>query len=437
MKLFLNRLRPFHLVLFAGFIGYVLTISIVSVLFRHLPTRDIFDLQFEYGPLIKSIVTSNVYASPAINFTGHRLPFIPYFLSIIAIIRNDIIFASILKNLIFYSITFIAVRIWWLQTGGLPKKLKLLVVTFVALFPPLIFWGASPDADEGYIIHVMALLFAVLFLMEREKISRRWLLIVGLASLNAILYLTKSSMLLPTIVICFLFWLKSRRVKLFIVFASILFSSVLFWGLMNLRHSGTFAINTSLDGWNLYKGNNELTLSLYPPYHLDILDMEKLMPFKRPYGMGEWEFNDSARRRAIQFAKDNPVDELRLIGRRLFIFLIEVRRNPLYRGETQFESPVYWASTLFMVVFRLMLFGSLYGGIKSLFRDIRVSRAPLSNDSINTIIYFGIVASYSVPFLVGFVYERHLMPLVIPTIFYFLSTAYPLLRPSASDAGRR
>jgi hypothetical protein len=409
----------------------VLIISVFSFLFRHIPTRNIFDLQFEYGPLIKNIVTLNIYASPGGHFTGHRLPFIPLFLSLIAIINNDIIFAYVVKNLIFYSMTFIAMRFWWIQETGISKQLKLAVVAFVALFPPLVFWGTSPDADEGYIIHLLATLSITLFYFDRMKLRRKWIMIVLLGFLNAFLYLTKSSMLLPSATICFLFWLKSAKLKVFSAFLAIFLSSLIFWGLMNLKHSGTFAITTSLDGWNLYKGNNELTLSLYPPYHLDILDMEKLLPFKRPTGMNEWEFNAAARSKAIEFAKTNPMDEIRLIGRRLFIFFFEVRRNPLYRGETQFESPVYWASAIWMTFFRLILFGSMIGGVKCISRYIRGSTTRLSRHAINTIIYFLILASFAVPCIAGFVYERHLMPLVIPTVIYFLSIAYPVLRSPA------
>ena len=434
---FIKRLRHAYFILFAGFISYVLTISVYSFLFRHTPTRNIFDLQFLYGPLVKNIVTLNIYASPGMQFTGHRLPFIPYFLSAIAIIHNDIIFAYVVKNLIFYSVTFIAMRFWWVQETGISKQLKLVVVAFVAFFPPLIFWGTSPDADEGYIIHFMATLSIGLFFFERMELRRKWIMIVLLGFLNALLYLTKSSMLLPSAAICFLFWLKSAKLKVFSVFVVIFLSSLIFWGLMNIRHSGTFAITTSLDGWNLYKGNNELTLSLYPPYNLDILDMEKLLPFKRPSGMNEWEFNDAARNKAVEFAMNNPMDELRLIGRRLFIFFFEVRRNPLYRGETQFESPVYWVSAIWMTVFRLILFGSLFGGVKCLSRHIRGSTPQLSRHAKNTIIYFLILASYAVPCIIGFAYERHLMPLVIPTVIYFFSTAYPELRSSPAQVDRR
>jgi hypothetical protein len=146
--------------------------------------------------------------------------------------------------------------------------------------------------------------------------------------------------------------------------------------------------------------------------------------------MDEWEFNNASRARAVSFALTHPWDELRLLGRRIFILLFEVRRNPLYRGETQFASPVYWLGTFCMVVIRLAFFGCLWAGIRAVRQHLRQSSEATRGHFRNTIIYFSMTAAYAFPYLVGFVYERHLMPLVIPTVIYFVSSGYRKIRSS-------
>ncbi len=402
------------------FLSYVLGASFVSIMFRHLPTSSVFDLQFLYGPLIRNIVTSNVYASADLVFTAHRMPFIPYFLSAIAVLHDDVFLASVVKNLLFCSITFLALSRWVRHGGAGGRRERLLAILLVASFPQFVFWAVSPDADEGYIIHLMAALSVGLF-TDTAVSPRRWATLTALALLNAVLYLTKSSMLPVSVGFWVMYWVKSADLKVAGVFGGFLLCAVVLWGSMNLRHSGTFAINTSLDGWNLYKGNNEAALLLYPKYNLDIADDEGLTAWTRPAGTGEWEFNSAARGKAVEFALNHPIDELRLLGRRVFVFFLEIRRNPVYRGEGHFDSPLYWLGTLYMAAFRAAFLGSIWLGVRRL-REYRKERQPGRREAmIRTIFFFTMLAAYAVPYLVGFTSERHLMPLVIPTLMYWFS----------------
>jgi hypothetical protein len=415
-----------RVVLIAGFVLYVLGISIVALKFRerNLPTGSIFELQAMYGPLVKNLFTLNLYASPDMLLTGHRMPFIPYFLTAIAKVRNDVFLAYAVKNLIFFSLTLAVLLFWKRHAPGGNDRPGLLTMVALASFPQFIFWATSPDIDEGYLIHLIAALSVGLFLFEKIVRARKWLIISSLGLLNAFLYLTKSSMLLLSIVICLLYWLKSSDLKVFGVFVGFILGAVTLWGWMNLQHSGTFAIGTSLDGWNLYKGNNEAALLLYPKYNLDIADDEGLTAFKRPAGMNEWEFNRVARGKAIEYALEHPLDELRLMGRRFIVFFLEIRRNPLYRGETQFESPVYWLGTLYMLVFRLVFLGSLWMGARRLWSYLHKPRSRGMEYILSTLCYAGILIAFALPYLVGFTSERHLMPLVIPTVIYWFSLRY-------------
>ena len=72
-------LRSFRYVFIISFLLYALIGSYLVYKYQHTPGEDIFDVQFCFGPIIKSIVGGELLTG-----TGGRMLLIPYLLSAIA-----------------------------------------------------------------------------------------------------------------------------------------------------------------------------------------------------------------------------------------------------------------------------------------------------------------------------------------------------------------
>ena len=82
---------------------------------------------------------------------------------------------------------------------------------------------------------------------------------------------------------------------------------------------------------------------------------------------------------------------------------------------TDLRSPLKTVGILFMVVFRVLFFVACYSALKSL-----ITGSASSDQRTAAIAFLLFIVGFVAPFLVAFVYERQIMPMVIPTILYLL-----------------
>jgi hypothetical protein len=403
------------------------------------PQHSLFDLANGFGPVLHTLHDTGRYAQcgsyvadPLFwrNFFGedlpclvtHRLPSITFFLMLLSQISSNLYFMTIAKDVIFYMLSLYTLL-------RLANEYKLTFVhvclCFIALF--LLRTNAAVAAslaeEEGYIYHLLPLLFFLLFLTPQQ--TRGDLTVVAL--IVGILYLTKSGLF----IICGLAALVSiwrrresdakglmRSLPLVVLIAA-----ATAWGLFTLDRTGRFAIGTgmsAINGLNFYKGNNPNTEAYYPRLHIDRMDDDGVT---KPdiAAKNEWEMDDYYKKKALEFIVENPQAALRLLIVRLRIALLSVEQVGIVPEYGQ-EPGVLLSMIPTRVIFLLSLALAVATVIRS--RDASARWAAYG--------FLGLVASYSAPYMAGFLWYRHLMPVYATAVFYLAAqlagTGLTLLR---------
>ncbi|MBI2814084.1 MAG: hypothetical protein HYX71_07350 [Opitutae bacterium] len=401
-------------------LGYVLLGTAVMDRWQHRAGQSIRDLGFGYGVLISAIEDTGEYRVsegvhyPGVAFSAHRLPFIPFFLIALKdTLGDDLRWVALVKCLFFGGLLVAAVATV-LRTARAPLWAVLLLLGVVLTMPRWALNVFEVGLEEGYNITVLALLFVLLWFDDAAGRARvGWVLAVG--CMLGLLVFLKSSMVYWSLAVPVLVGLRRRDWREAV--ALLLVVTVALYGLaaFNARNAGRFTVGSSWEGWNLYKGNSEHSPGLYPPYSLDILDYEGKVTADRPLA-DEWDHNAYFKQRAVAFVRTHPREFFELAVRKAWIFYGEVRASGLaQRGESRYARAEYLLQIPWMLAFRMMLWAAIGLAVRTLWR------APWRSDAaMVALTYLAFLALYSVFHVIGFAYERHVMPVVMPTALYLL-----------------
>jgi hypothetical protein len=387
---------------------------------QHRTGQSITQLGFGYGVLIDAIqqtgefrVAADVHY-PGVAFSAHRLPFIPYFLiGLKTVLGDDLGRVALAKCLAFNALLALAI-LGVLRTARAPLWAVLLLLGFVLTMPRWVLNVFEVGLEEAYTITALSLLFSCLWFSDSVRRARPgWA--VGLGLLLVLLVFLKSSMVYWCLAVPVLLWLRHRDLRAAGLALAFVVVGLVGLAAFNRAHAGRFTISSSWEGWNLYKGNCEYSADLYPPYSLDLLDYEGKVTADRPL-KDEWDHSAYFTQRAKDFIKAHPGTFLELAGRKAWIFYGEVRASGLaQRGESRYGKAFYLLQIPWMVAFRVMLWAAILLALQT------VWRAPWRSDAaLVALTYLGFLFLYSGFHVVGFAYERHVMPIVMPTALYLL-----------------
>lgn len=409
--------------LLAGLAVYVLAGTLIMDRWQHRSGQSVRELGFGYGVLIRAIEETGEYRVPAgvhhpeVSFSAHRLPFIPYFLlSLKDALGDDLRQIGLVKCLLFGGLLITAVATV-LRTARAPLWGVLVLLGVGLTMPRWVLNVFELSLEEGYNIVVLALLFALLwFEGSTGRVRVRWTLAVG-AMLVLLLFL-KSSMVYWCMAVPALAGLKKRSwtdaLVLFVMVGAGLYGLAAF----NERHSGRFTIGSSWEGWNLYKGNCAETATTYPVYSLDLLDYEGKVVADRPL-TDEWDYNAYFKQRALEFIRAHPAQFVGNAVRKAWVFYGEVRASGLQqRGESRSARPEYLLQIPWMLAFRVMFWAAILLAVRTVWRWRR--EAWHSEGFVVALTYLVFLALYSAFHVIGFAYERHVMPVVMPTALYLI-----------------
>lgn len=406
--------------LLAAMVVYVLLGTVAMDRWQHRGGASIRGLGFGYGVLITAMEDTGEYRVPAgvhypgVAFSAHRLPFIPYFLIALQhLTGDDLRWVALLKCLTFGAPLICAIGLV-LRRARAPLWAVLLLLGVTITMPRWVLNVFEVGIEEGYNITVLSLLFALLWFHDGSGRARlAWLATIG--GLLVLLLFLKSSMVYWCLAVPVLAGWRRRDWRVAAVLFAFVAAGLGGLAAFNGRHAGRFTIGSSWEGWNLYKGNSEHSLGLYPPYSLDILDYEGKVVADRPL-KDEWDHNDYFKQQAVAFIRAHPADFVRLALRKAWVFYGEVRASGLSeRGESRYARPEYLLQIPWMIVFRVMLWTAIPLALQSLWRQ------PWRSDAFAVgLTYLGFLALYSAFHVVGFAYERHVMPIVMPTALYLL-----------------
>lgn len=402
--------RIFFILIPLLFLLYVITFLLIVYSYQHKPGENLFDVSFCYGPLIKNLIVNNSYSAD--NLAGYRMPFIPYFLSTIGRIYNNLPFAYLVKNILFFTMLYIVFFLMRKKITNINRRMLFFIIIYALSFPQLVLHAFSVEYEEPYLIVFISILFA--YILAAKKI-KNILVFLFPAAINALVFLTKSSMLPFAIAVSIFYYWRTRSRKVFLVFASMLLAAVLAWGFFNLHNSGRFAISCSLNGYNFYKGNNELTLKFYPKYSLDALPSD-ILTVPNYKNMTEWEVDRYYTMKGLRFIKDHPLDAFRIFLARFYVLFVRIE------GTVDIdEKPLYGLrllGMLYMLVFRIIFLVCLVISLKNIFGKKGKALLGGAENAVVSFIYLGFIAVYSCFYLAGFAYERYVMVIVALTLLY-------------------
>jgi len=423
----------------AAFVVYIAcaTIAVYLHQYRTLDANGagLFDLTFGFGPLVESLVTEGRYASPAPGyhkafpdpwaFTAHRMPAIPWFLAAVGSLANSVLFAMILKNALVAIVLFVAGRQLF---ETLDRRVALFASAIVpaALMPSMVNIGLSLQMEEGYLIAMMFLLFAYaarLAIRPDLPLSpgESW----GLAGINAAMFLTKASMWPLMVANAAIFPMLARKPRTIVPFSLAALVAAASWGMHNRIHSGEFRLGNTWASWCLYKGNNVHTAGMYPEWSVDRMDHEGLVESPADF-RDEWEYERHNKQAAAAFIRENPREFLSLTVRRLYVLLFSIRPYPTMPEDPPGSLPsrLAVADQACMAIFRIALLGVL---AVSLVAWARWRNPEWSGLRRLSLAFWLILGAYSVGYVLGFGYQRHVLPLILPTMACAAAMAATLL----------
>lgn len=366
-----------------------------------------FDPVFEWAGLTETVYRLQNNLGYQATFDGlifhaHRMPAIPLLMAAFAFISKKAVLFLIFKNCTLYLLFAASSGLIFYKGATLGQ-----FIAFIGLFylNPLFFHAFPFIYEEGFTTLTLASAFCLIMLFD---IRANFLA----SFLAAALYLTKSTLNLT----CFLFVAfayfhpanRERRIAITILLPIGL--ATFGWGMITYDSTGRFAFGSSLsslNGSNFYRGNNEHTDDVYPTQSLDNLQNRYVFWGYTLDGTklsNEWEANDYYFTQAVNFIRNNPGLTARRLAQRFFLVFLEFREWARSGG----NFPV-WP---FLLVNRIVMLSCLVCAfLKSMQGD--------SNSKFIARLYLGIVATYSLPLILGFVYMRHLIPLFAVSIVYF------------------
>jgi len=373
--------------------------------------HSVYDLSFLIGQTTYSLLhgqgllvcTAAMGTAEPVCFRSGRMPLASSTLGLgVELFGDHLTVIRVFKNLLFLLPLWgaVAIVLWKI----VPTKRNLLVASALLVAPFFVLNYliiiVNVEWEEGYIFGVIALAIALLLFRFTDRMG--W--VIGFGLTLALLYISKSSMLPAVLVLLLAAAVKipswGKRIVLFVLVGL----APLSWMVYQHHASGRYSIGTSFDGLNLDKGNNAKFHDRYPPhpYSLDPFDWELSGDH---HFADEWDFNDWHLARAKIFILSHPgftaVSEVSKVKVMLFSF-------DRY-GVRPYPHIVNIASSMGMVIFRLLLWASLLLGLYAAFTGKGIGRyAGLT--------YLLFVGAYCFPYLVGFGYMRHAIVLLYPAV---------------------
>lgn len=361
-------------------------------------------LSYGFGEFVRglrngsySVIYGDSTLDPPAACFALRLPFIPLFAFAVGTIVDDV-----RALLIVWSVLSSALMAFSFHLARKQLNAPSSVAMFVLLSGSLFLWKmvAAVSVEEAYLCAPLVV-FCAHLLFSRASQDRISPFICGI--LLSMVSLTKSSTLLLVLflAIAYAFWTPGKLARRAIPFVCVALSLAA-WGTFVWSKTGRFGIgsqSSSMNGINLYKGQNPYFLERYPYSDLDYMHRDGLMDF--PYKVSsEWELSDGFLRLANDFRKQHRQEFVQGLAAKLKMMFVQL--DGLKTNETESVSrKVSVTFAVSRVIFWTWLLGSLCVPF------MRQKSALMSRISI---LGWGQIITLGLPYLLGFFYHRHFAP---------------------------
>ncbi len=387
-------------------------------------TASILNIDYGFGAVIQGIVekhsTCAVSSSHEWCSYATRMPLIPILGAMSYTLGSSQLRFLLIKNIIFW--TMWVYGIYRLKERfGINSKWIALAIWIMILSPYNLVIASKIDVEEGYLSAFLVLLFVSLLTASTALDY----VVSGL--LAAFIYLTKSSMLGVcgvAILWCIVMGWKAHRRA--VVACVVLFcTAVGGWGTYIYRQSGVFAIGANASSWNgrnFYKGNNPWSAALYPRTNLDILDhasyANKLLTAAP--AIDEWDLSGQQLALGRLFVKEHPDEVLRMDLSKLFVACCDLKETPEFLGGHDRKS-IEVSNLMSHLLFATVLMMMLYNATR---RKIQPAE----------ILFCLSTVAYLVPYVAGFLYMRHMVPLYFLAAITFAIQLNALAQPKNTES---
>lgn len=337
-------------------------------------------------------------------------------------------------SVVLISKTFLLDSLLILHIYFFDKKFKINIFSklcIIVLFssPQYMLHSYAGGQPEGFLIQLFPITFIIMcFLIYKSKknINIPIYYFIYIIVLINFLVFTKFSQIfifLLYLVYIFYFIIVSKKNYYFLIL--LLFISIMpliLWGKINYDRYGFFKFSSSENMISFYMGNNEYLTKLYPKYQVDWITTKesviinhkiiKLTNFENQKFINEWERSEFFRQKAFDWIFENPNKFLINNFYKLYAIFLEPRNFPIEDPKITYldlyKNKLYVIGLLFMLIIKItvifIIFKFLLYNFNSLFK------------LHNNFILFS-AAFFLAPYLIGFAYQRHLIPLFL---VYFL-----------------
>ncbi len=387
---------------------YAVAASFAVAHFEHFFDRSIYSFTYGFGPTTKALVETGSCRTFAngIAYTMHRFPLIPYFLYIIHFVTTNAFIALLIKNIftgfIFSYVTFRIFRSWG------KNVLFLLMIVFFS--PQFVIHAFNIYHEEAFVSALLALISILLCTPQHGRKLSRDDILFSISSI--LLVFTKSSSIYLASALPVLWFIQRKSFPALWISGGVIASAFLTIALYSFILNGAFTLESSLNGVNIYKGNNSRTLELYPALSLDILD--KIDPVITSPGVfsNEWEYNKYYKQKAYNFIKHHPDQFFKSVIIKtwaLFLSIHQIGADPEREEKNKFVNTVDIVATILQRSL-LCVVGLII--LVLLFHSTSMQNRIIAMTALSFIIL------YSGPFLIGFGYMRHYVPLMFPVMIF-------------------
>jgi hypothetical protein len=403
-----NLRSHFYIFFLIPGIIYAVTASFAVSHFENFFNRSIYSFTYGFGPTVKALVENGSCRTFAngIAYTMHRYPLIPYFLYLIHFFSTNAFIALIIKN-IFTGLLFSYATYRVYTTWG-KNAVVLLLIVFCS--PQFLIHAFNIYHEEAFVSALLALISIFLCTPTKEKKITRDDILFSIMSILFIM--TKSSSIYIAIVLPVLWFIQRKTYPALWVSSGAVISAFLTIALYSFILNGTFTLESSLNGVNLYKGNNSKTLELYPRFTLDILDKTDPVITSPGIFANEWEYNRFYKDKTRAYIVHHPGQFLKGALIKTWALFLSIRPIGVSPERVK-KNDIVLAVDLFITILHrcLFLMMCLIGSVL-LFFSVQL------NHKVTALVILLFIFLYSGPFLIGFAYMRHYVPLMFPVLVF-------------------
>ena len=376
--------------------------------------RSIFDLGYFVGPTTQSLLQNHGLVmcfdqlrgpGDALCFHSARMPVASAVLAAgVKILGDNPKRIDVAKTLIFLMPLWVS---FFFILRMVSKDRITATLCGIVLFLPLLASSflvvvTSMEVEEGYLYGFLTL--AIVLILFPFRRSTLWA--VCSAVVLGLVFLSKSSMLpvVAVLLLATLFHLRSWKLRALILCLVALAPAS--WAVYQHHASGRYSLGTSLDGFNLHKGNNPDFQARYPTTNARFDSYDPMLNGNR-YFADEWAFNDYHLAAGRSFALSRPSYTLVSLWRK-FCYLFFSLNSFTATNMTRIPALVTFFGVL---IFRLVLWSAVVLSLVALVTNKSHLRSA-------GLIYLLFLSAYSLPYLVGFGFMRHAVVLAYPSAVF-------------------